>query len=320
MAKNAASAYLGGAMKRIGLALLITSFWLLVSAFFTSLSAQQEDSITLLTYYPAPYGIYKQFKVSHDGAADDFVVDANGRIGIGTATGYGTSSLTGKLEIYNGDTDHVLRAYGGPIVNNQNVLEIGQAYLGFPPNLPGVSIKFVVRESGDVGIGTDNPESGLHLHKRETTAHGKNACITIENTAAGGRKWYLRAGADGTSTPSGGFSIADDDAYRIAIKSDGKVGIGTTDPQYKLHVWNGEAEIYINRNSTGPVLRIRNQTADVSSIYFYHGDAGNLYHAVSSFGNTGNDNEDQLDFYSRDRDSDGVGVVLGFLLQLGHWL
>jgi hypothetical protein len=62
----------------------------------------------------------------------------------------------------------------------------------------------------------------------ETATHGRNASLQISNTAAGGANFYLRAGATGTSTPAGGFSIADDVGYRFVIDAQGRVGIGGT--------------------------------------------------------------------------------------------
>jgi Chaperone of endosialidase len=99
----------------------------------------------------------------------------------------------------------------------------------------------VQANTGNVGIGTTNPSAKLHVSGSEGTANGFNAAITLENTAANGRKWYLRSGATGTSTPVGGMSIADDAAHRLVIKPDGSVGIGTMNPTEPLEV-NGRSK------------------------------------------------------------------------------
>jgi len=79
-----------------------------------------------------------------------------------------------------------------------------------------------------------------------------NATIEIENTAVGGDRWFLRVGSDGTFTPTGGFSIADSTAYRLAIDKNGNVGIGTMSPTKKLDV-NGGALIGGNLDVNGTV-------------------------------------------------------------------
>jgi hypothetical protein len=70
----------------------------------------------------------------------------------------------------------------------------------------------------------------------ETALSGFGAAIGLANTAPGGAKWYLRAGATGTSTPPGGFSIADDQAYRLTIDHAGHIGMATLAPQSLLQI------------------------------------------------------------------------------------
>lgn len=87
-----------------------------------------------------------------------------------------------------------------------------------------------------VSVGTASPGAKFHVAGSESSSHGKNACIEISNRASNGKNWYLRSGASGTSTPAGGFSVADDAAYRMVFDSLGNVGIGTTIPAYRLDV------------------------------------------------------------------------------------
>jgi ligand-binding sensor domain-containing protein len=69
----------------------------------------------------------------------------------------------------------------------------------------------------------------LNIAGAESTLNGENAAIRISNTNST-NNWILRAGATGTATPVDGFTIADNNAYRLAINSAGFVGIGTTAP------------------------------------------------------------------------------------------
>jgi len=103
---------------------------------------------------------------------------------------------------------------------------------------------------GNVGIGTTSPVSKLHVSGSEADWHGKDACVTISNTASGGGNWHLRAGATGTATPAGGFSIANDVGYRVFIDTLGNFGIGPTAPSEKLDV-DGTAKLRNMPNATG---------------------------------------------------------------------
>lgn len=102
--------------------------------------------------------------------------------------------------------------------------------------------RMMILSSGEVGIGTSSPAEKLAVIGAETTLHGKNACISVSNASAVGTGWFLRAGAAGTATPTGGFSIADNAGYRFSIDNAGRVGINTTTPSAILDV-NGTTKI-----------------------------------------------------------------------------
>jgi hypothetical protein len=89
--------------------------------------------------------------------------------------------------------------------------------------------------NGSVGIGTATPEGKLSVVGSETAEHGNRASITINNTNST-NIWYIRAGADGTSTPDGGFSIADLYGYKLVMNQSGHIGIGTISPANRLEV------------------------------------------------------------------------------------
>lgn len=95
---------------------------------------------------------------------------------------------------------------------------------------------------GDVGIGGLVANSKFSIQGSESGEHSNAAGMAMNNTATGGDTWYLRTGADGTTTPAGGFSIADTTSYRLVIDENGNVGIGTMTPTKKLQV-NGDALI-----------------------------------------------------------------------------
>jgi hypothetical protein len=82
---------------------------------------------------------------------------------------------------------------------------------------------------GNLGIGILSPTAKLTITGSETTLDGQAAAIKLQNTAST-NAWYLRAGAVGTNTPNGGFSIADNSAYHFNIASGGNIGIGISAP------------------------------------------------------------------------------------------
>ncbi|HUF02608.1 MAG TPA: tail fiber domain-containing protein [Aridibacter sp.] len=86
-----------------------------------------------------------------------------------------------------------------------------------------------------VGIGTTAPERILHVR-----GPGPQE-IMVESSDANGRKWTLQASGD---SGSGRFEIVDRTAVasRMAILSDGKVGIGSANPQNRLQV-NGAIQV-----------------------------------------------------------------------------
>jgi hypothetical protein len=110
---------------------------------------------------------------------------------------------------------------------------------GAPINVDALGIsggRFTIALNGNAGIGDNNPAGKLTVSGSESSGSGFGAAVKLSNSAAGGANWYLRAGATGTNTPAGGFSIANDSLYAISIQGNGQVGIGTVTPQAALDV------------------------------------------------------------------------------------
>lgn len=84
---------------------------------------------------------------------------------------------------------------------------------------------------GNVGVGTVSPEQTLHV-----TASGTSAQLVLERTGASAGKMAI-------GTDNLGFSIFETAGYnrRVTVQSGGNVGIGTTVPSTKLHVFKGNA-------------------------------------------------------------------------------
>jgi hypothetical protein len=114
--------------------------------------------------------------------------------------------------------------------------------------------------SGNVGIGTTSPGSGLHVSGAlgsNTTTYDSAAALKLTNTA--GNSWLLTSGVIGVI--NGSFSIRQGStalpALTIAATTN-NVGIGTTSPASKLTVTGGDIEA--TDSTKGIILKSPNGT------------------------------------------------------------
>jgi Peptidase_G2, IMC autoproteolytic cleavage domain len=128
---------------------------------------------------------------------------------------------------------------------------------------------FVVRDSGNVGIGTLTPGYRLHI-AGDNTSTGGYPIIKMENTQAGGHSWWFYAGALGVP---GAFGIYDETAqkYRLFFDPSGNVGMGTSAPTRLLSV-SGASNPQISINNPS-VAYTANQRAAFGA---NDGEAGTL--------------------------------------------
>jgi hypothetical protein len=101
------------------------------------------------------------------------------------------------------------------------------------------SEKVRITSDGNVGIGTTNPTTKLHLSGDSVnlSLDGTGAAgtpITSISLSRGSVDWGIHSGIGGGNL----FGIKDNQnsAYRLAIDTSGNVGIGTTSPSAKLQV------------------------------------------------------------------------------------
>ena len=98
--------------------------------------------------------------------------------------------------------------------------------------------------NGDVGIGTTNPDSKLHLEGAATV----DARVTLEQTTAN-LKAEIQQGSAGFALSAIGnqsLLLQTNGLERLRIDSSGKVGIGTTIPGEKLHIEDASSNARIN--------------------------------------------------------------------------
>ena len=100
--------------------------------------------------------------------------------------------------------------------------------------------RMVVASGGNVGIGTTNPATLLHVDTAGADARIRVSAGT--NTVQGGM--IANTGTSlvyAGSVTNHGFSLRTNDTDRVRIQTDGNVGVGTTTASYKLHV---QGDIY----------------------------------------------------------------------------
>jgi len=145
---------------------------------------------------------------------------------------------------------------------------------------------------GNIGIGTDNPGALIHINKASGTTLFKVSAqanstigLEIEKTGSTTQSWRI---VDG-QTINGALEFYDvtNSTTRMIIRS-GNVGIGTGNPQEKLHLDTGTLLV---TNTTAPQIRISADNTDASD-----NDRTMLGQATSSahFVNTAADNDTVL--------------------------
>jgi hypothetical protein len=134
---------------------------------------------------------------------------------------------------------------------------------------------FVDVSTARVGIGTDSPAykldvtgsaqlSGGDLILRSDSANADTQSIRFENSSDDTRSAYIRAdyatnsSGNATSLVFGTNPSTSDGSNRMVIDSTGNVGIGTTSPEKKLHVKDGDIRI----ESTFPRIYLTDTDSD----------------------------------------------------------
>jgi hypothetical protein len=129
----------------------------------------------------------------------------------------------------------------------------------FSANLSGATgTGLVVTNSGNIGIGTTSPGATLHLYRASEVGLKLDSSIYspyIGFAKAGTDKWEIIMERD---TPVNGMAANDLGFFKdgagtpklLLQYSSGNVGIGTTNPGYKLQVFTGTANGYVNTDGT----------------------------------------------------------------------
>jgi hypothetical protein len=174
---------------------------------------------------------YSNIIFKTDGDNTRMTIDNNGKVGIGNTQPSDTLQVAGQVRIdgsttdgltvtsnsgasqglliYNNsstDTASIINYYDGPLVLGQNNAEVMRLH-----------------SDGNVGIGTTDPESKVHIYGGNSTQTFSNidAGLAVENDGSSASHYVFQ-----TATAGGGKSFS--------ITNAGDVGIGVTNPDRKV--------------------------------------------------------------------------------------
>jgi hypothetical protein len=200
-------------------------------------------------------------------------IEPSGNVGIGTIgpdtklhiRGSGTAGNTGLLTIDSGNTDGSAKidfVDDDTIVGAINLFEsttlslASQGEIAFVTNsvdTTGTNVKMTILGNGNIGIGTTAPSRLLHLVGSGATSMSTPSGaggILLQSTEGGGLDIFA---GDQTTNPVWNFrtfgseqiAFSPNSTETMRLDASGNVGIGTTDPSYKLDV-SGTSRFTIN--------------------------------------------------------------------------
>jgi hypothetical protein len=201
-----------------------------------------------------------------------------------------TAPLYPVLAFYYGTT---LAGTVGGYSDHVSIYAAASKYISFDP---GDSEKMRIKADGNVGIGTTSPVTQLHVSGSLQIGNGTNYGnkFTLYDDFSSGKLAYVMRDLNSddifglycnSTTGEVRFLADDDDANtafmtfqtnaseRMRITSSGNVGIGTTNPAYKLQIYGVQnANDFVITNATTGIS-LRSQSNDASA-YIY--TTGNL--------------------------------------------
>jgi len=190
-------------------------------------------------------------------------IASTGRVGIGTTTpdarlhvmsgsagavnAHGNSAIVAEgaghtyLSILSPDANERAVIFGEPSSNVAGGIFYNNPSTpdGFHFRTDGNLTRMTIDSTGHVGIGTTNPSRQLEVASAGDTEIG------VRSTDTNGRLWTLQSSRVSGAATDGTFQIVDRTAgaSRMTIDTAGNVGIGTTTPANRLHVFNGAAGV-----------------------------------------------------------------------------
>jgi hypothetical protein len=186
--------------------------------------------------------------------------------------------VNGGLEFASGQSVNFggLNIFTASGLTTQNILEsLGEASLVFSQKVQGTSTEYArITNTGLIGFGTNAPNANVHIYSGVTTnidvlkleSPGTNTKTGIRLNTNDGYGGYVRGYT--TSGTTHGIVVG---GMNNAVEADGlhvihtsNVGVGTSAPASKFHVYNGVARV---ENTTSNAVIEFKTTGGVSNIF-----------------------------------------------------
>ena len=195
--------------------------------------------------------------------ATAITIDSSENVGISTTSPSEKLSTVGNVNIGNNDSSNpfsYLRLgatqYGAADIKpeNYNFHRVGLSF--HVDNTADDTINpteaMRIDNSGNVGIGTTSPASGVGSPLTLTSTSTGYVGLRLNGTGSYTNDWDLYASGDGAGLDYFGIYDRTNTAYRMVVTNTGNVGIGTTSPQRQLHVLKNanNTHIAIERDGT----------------------------------------------------------------------
>lgn len=176
-----------------------------------------------------------------------------------------SSNSQGVLEVQRGTINaDSIRLQAGGTVNTY--LEY-RGYLGHAWFIDQTEVTRIT-SSGNVGVGTTNPTNKISVGTASSAGisidwSGQGGPYAVATLHANMQTGEVKVGAVNTSGTHY-LTLYSNNSEAVRINSSGNVGIGITNPEVKLQVWNGRANINArDKASTGTTLAL--STTDASN-------------------------------------------------------
>jgi hypothetical protein len=218
-------------------------------------------------------------------------IDSSGNVGIGTTSPRGKLDVSGTLYVAGGNQIQITASAGstGLQLIGQDSAESIIGTMGSQPLAfrTASTERMRITSSGNVGIGTSSPDVLLHVSGNTNSVIASKVENLSAGTIAQARSEYVSTGytfivgsSNNSSLGAGGFlyttgaqpiAFFTNNAERMRIDSSGNVGIGSTNPSYKLFVIGNTGDLVQFTDNVNQSIRFGVTT---TGIYYNNPNSG----------------------------------------------